>query len=107
MDRSVPPIVAATRRRSAKSMRRSNAASGEAGRRGAFRCECARAGCNVLVSTTPREYERVRGDPRHFLIALGHELPEVERVVKTTSNYPVVEKFGEAGAIAEATDPRE
>ena len=72
----------------------------------AFRCECARLGCNVLVELTLRTYEDVRADPRHFVLLPGHEIPAVERVVETHPEYLVVEKTGEAGEVAEATDPR-
>jgi hypothetical protein len=71
-----------------------------------FRCECARLGCNVLVALTLTEYERVRANPRRFLIVDGHEIPEVEKVVERHGRYAVVEKVDEAGAEAERQDPR-
>lgn len=71
-----------------------------------FRCECARLGCNLLVEMTLPEYEQVRADPRHFLMIPGHELPEVESVVRREQSYVVVEKRDEAGEHAEAVDPR-
>jgi hypothetical protein len=73
----------------------------------AFRCECAALGCNLLLEMTLAEYEAVRRHPRHFLVVPGHELPGVEVVVTRTDNYLVVEKFGEAGEVAEDTDPRD
>lgn len=72
-----------------------------------FRCECAQLGCNVLVPMTRDEYDDVRSHPRWFVLAPGHELPEVETVVATGPGYLVVEKRGEAGEVAEDTDPRE
>jgi hypothetical protein len=69
-----------------------------------FRCECARMGCNDLIELTLREYERVRARPRRFVVAIGHELPDVETVVETGLGYVVIEKVGEAGATAEALD---
>ncbi len=71
-----------------------------------FRCECARLGCNLLVEMTISEYEQVRADPRHFLMIPGHELPEVESVVRREPSYIIVEKRDEAGEHAEAIDPR-
>jgi hypothetical protein len=71
-----------------------------------FRCECARLGCNALVSLTPREYERVRAHPRRFLMLPGHELEEVETIVQDAAGYVVVEKRAEAGRQAAASDPR-
>lgn len=72
----------------------------------AFRCECAALGCNVLVELTLGDYESVRADARQFILAPGHELQAVERVVRRTETYVVVEKLGEAGRVADTTDPR-
>ncbi len=67
-----------------------------------FRCECARLGCNEMVTLTVRDYERIREHPRHFVVTPGHELPEAETVVRTASDYLVVEKKDAAGEEAEA-----
>lgn len=72
-----------------------------------FRCECSRLDCGEAVEATLAEYEHVRSFPRRFLVLAGHELPEVETVVSGTDRYVVVEKKGEAGEVAAATDPRE
>jgi len=71
-----------------------------------FRCECAALGCNLLVALTLAEYESARANPREFILAPGHELPEIERVVRRTDAYVIVEKVGEAGQVADTTDPR-
>ncbi len=72
----------------------------------AYRCECARLGCNELISLTPRAYAEVRAEGRRFVIAPGHEMPELETVVATRTGYNIVEKRAEAGRVAEQTDPR-
>lgn len=79
---------------------------GEEGRDTSFRCECAQLGCAELVLLTVTEYEGVRAYPRRFIVAVGHEQPEVETVVERRSAYLVVEKLDEAGEEAERTDPR-
>jgi hypothetical protein len=71
-----------------------------------FRCECAARECNLLVSLTPREYERVRANSRHFLVLPGHEAPRGETVVERHPHYVIVEKLGEVGRLLEASDPR-
>lgn len=71
-----------------------------------FRCECARLGCNSLISLTLPEYERVRADPRRFVVLDGHQVPEAEMVVERHGEYIVVEKIRGAGAEAERLDPR-
>jgi hypothetical protein len=80
---------------------------GEPGEPIAFRCECASLGCNLLIELTLAEYERVRADSRHFVLAAGHEIADVELVVERGAGHVVVEKVGEAGRAAEETDPRE
>jgi hypothetical protein len=72
----------------------------------AFRCECSALDCNQLISITPRDYEDVREHGRRFVMMPGHEDPSVELVVERRSAYVIVEKRGEAGRIAEASDPR-
>lgn len=71
-----------------------------------FRCECARLGCNRLVALTLREYQRIRSNPRWFVLVPGHETVAAERVVRSAPGYVVVEKRDEAGELAEALDPR-
>ncbi len=69
-------------------------------------CECANSECVETIPLTLDEYEGVRRIPTHFLIARGHDLPEIERVVDTNERYVVVEKFGEGGTVAVRLDPR-
>jgi len=71
-----------------------------------FVCECADVGCAERLSLTTGEYEQVRSEPDRFLLAPGHEQPGIERVVEDHGRFLVVEKLGEAGQIAEDTDPR-
>lgn len=72
----------------------------------AFRCECGSLACNQLIEVPLAVYERVRSDPRHFVLLPGHEIPEVEVIVDAGEGYAVVEKIGVAGEVAEANDPR-
>lgn len=71
-----------------------------------FVCECGRPDCREPVSVTLAEYERVRQDPRMFIIVAGHEIDDVEDVVKERHRYFVVEKKGHSAAVAEELDPR-
>ncbi len=65
-----------------------------------FVCECATTGCTGAVELTLEEYRRVRRDPQRFVLMPGHERPDLEVVVETSPRYVVVEKVGEAGAVA-------
>jgi len=71
-----------------------------------FVCECADTDCAERLTLTLGEYERVRAEPNRFFLVPGHERPDVERVVETNGVFAVVEKLGEAGAVAEDADPR-
>jgi hypothetical protein len=70
-------------------------------------CECGDAECTDRIELPLASYERVRDDSLLYVIAKGHEFPEVERVVDTADGYDVVRKQApEAVEIAEETDPR-
>lgn len=71
-----------------------------------FRCECARLGCNDLVELSVREYERVRSNPRQFIVLPGHEHEDVELIIERHPGYLIVEKLDQAGERAVETDPR-
>src|SRR3954447_9784983 len=53
-------------------------ARGDAAQPVAFVCECATVGCTVVLELTPGEYETVRSNPRRFLVATGHQAPDLE-----------------------------
>jgi hypothetical protein len=58
-----------------------------------FQCECGRSpGCAERVSLTLAEYDEVRAQVDHFLVLPGHEDPVIERVVRRTDRYHVVDK---------------
>ena len=72
-----------------------------------FFCECSNIDCTLLLPLTLSQYERVRTDPRQFVVAPGHELPEIEIVVDRSSAYQVVVKEGEAAEFVTEHDPRD
>jgi hypothetical protein len=70
-------------------------------------CECATVACTQRISIEVSRYERVRSDPTLFIVAEGHEVPDVEDVVDRGGGYAIVCKHqGAGGAVAVATDPR-
>ena len=71
-----------------------------------FLCECGQQECLEALGLSRSAYEAVRAHGDRFLVAIGHEEPEVERVVEIYERYQIVEKTGKAGDIAEASDPR-
>ena len=71
-----------------------------------FVCECSDADCSAPLAIPLPAYEAVRDHARRFVLVPGHQREDVERVVEEHSNHIVVEKLGEAGEVADDTDPR-
>lgn len=71
-----------------------------------FLCECGDPVCAQRVPVALANYEELRSSPVRFVVVPGHEIPDVERVVETTPDYNIIEKFGEAAGIARDRDPR-
>ena len=55
-------------------------------------CECAEA-CGGMISMTFDEWEAIHEHEYRFAVAPGHEAPAVERVVRRSDRYVVVEKL--------------
>jgi hypothetical protein len=71
-----------------------------------FLCECALQDCLEKLQMTLLEYERVRSVPTDFVVAPGHEVAEIERIVSEGDRFTVVRKEGRAAEIARMRDPR-
>jgi len=71
-----------------------------------FVCECADAACTARVPLRLDAYEEIRADLGRFLVVAGHQRTDAEQVVEDHGDYLVVQKFGEAGDVAELNDPR-
>lgn len=72
-----------------------------------FICECGDEECTKPVTLSLAEYEQARRDPTHFIIAPGHQVPEVESMVARTERYTIVAKYRAAAArLAIEQDPR-
>ncbi len=57
-----------------------------------FICECADPQCAHRVTAELEQYEEVRSEATHFLLAPGHHEPKVEKIVERTEELEVVEK---------------
>lgn len=71
-----------------------------------FFCECSNADCSLLLPMTTSEYEEIRANPTRFVVAPGHELPEIETVVLRRAAYQIVTKRGEAADFVAERNPR-
>jgi hypothetical protein len=70
-------------------------------------CECGEDGCGTTLEVARAEYEEAHQQRDRFMVAPGHEDEQIERVVKRTPEYLIVDKFGEAERVAEAEERRE
>ena len=66
-----------------------------------FVCECGRIGCTVKLTLDHRDYDRARESFVSFVVAPGHEIPEVDDVVERYDDFLLVRKQGEAAQMAE------
>jgi hypothetical protein len=65
-------------------------------------CECGDDSCVEQIHIGASEYEHVRTAATQFAVVPGHELPDVESVIRRTSRYFVVRKRdGDAARFAE------
>ena len=71
-----------------------------------FFCECSNAQCDLKLSLPLSTYEQARTDSTVFIVAVGHDLPEIEDVVLRGAGFQLVRKRGEAAELAEETDRR-
>jgi hypothetical protein len=71
-----------------------------------FLCECSNAHCDLRLSLPLSTYEQARRDSATFIVAAGHDLPEIEEVILRCSGFQLVRKHGQAAELAAETDPR-
>ena len=71
-----------------------------------FVCECSDSDCVDLVRMSKARYEKIRQDPCLFLVRPGHELPEIEDVVKREDEFLIVRKHDNLGDVSRETDLR-
>ena len=70
-------------------------------------CECGYDTCELFIPVMRDEYERVRNDPRRFLVVKEHVILEVEDIVEENDRFTVVAKRqGRPAEVAARTDPR-
>jgi hypothetical protein len=59
----------------------------------AFFCECSDENCRTRVKLKPSEYLSLRKNKKQFILYPGHDIPKLERKIKTRSLFQVVEKY--------------
>jgi hypothetical protein len=72
-----------------------------------FLCECGHLTCSRTMELALADYGRIRQSFDRFLVAPGHEIADVDRVIQRHQDYVVVAKRqGRPADLARATDPR-
>ena len=70
-------------------------------------CECSNPDCTLQLELTNATYESVRAHGARFVVAPGHDLPDIENVLERSEGWWLVEKTEEAAELAENLDPRD
>jgi hypothetical protein len=68
-------------------------------------CECGAIDCTKTIGIPVSTYEWARAASERFVVAAGHDLPDIERVVRDGDGYAIIEKLGEARQAASDLDP--
>ncbi len=73
-----------------------------------FGAKDAEFGCSERLYAQLDDYEQVRADGVHFLVAPGHEEPQYEQVLQMNNEYQVIAKTKDRllARKARALDPR-
>lgn len=58
-----------------------------------FYCECSNEFCIETIALPPKTYESLHSSLRQFIVKPGHETDEIEKVIETSPEYSVIEKF--------------
>jgi hypothetical protein len=71
-----------------------------------YLCECVDLSCPERVAVSREEYRRVRRHPADFIVAPGHEQPQLEEVVSKGLGWAVVRKLRVGALLAAEPVPR-
>ena len=66
-----------------------------------FRCECWQAACTERIPMSSDDWKLARAKPNRFAVVPDHVAEHLEAVIEAFPHSWLVEKFGEAGAVAE------
>ena len=58
-----------------------------------FYCECADEDCQERIALRAQTYKNIHTNDRRFIVRPTHEVSTIEKVVRKTTAYTVVEKF--------------
>lgn len=64
-------------------------------------CECPLSNCVDMVEVRRSDYDRVRMNPRAFIVLPDHVLQAAETPIEKTDGFWIIEKIDAAGEVAE------
>jgi hypothetical protein len=56
-------------------------------------CECVNSECFETITLIDSIYREIRANSSHFVLIPGHELDDIERVIRREPTYLIVEKL--------------
>lgn len=59
-----------------------------------FYCECSDENCRKRIQIKPSRYNKIHQDRNYFVLISGHEVNQIERIIKQEPRFNIVEKFG-------------
>jgi hypothetical protein len=62
--------------------------------------------CTNRITMTIADYEHIRAYSSAFAVLPGHNVPDVEDIVREEPGFVVVSKLGAGARVAERLDPR-
>lgn len=73
---------------------------------GLYVCECANPECRRRIRLSKGEYERIRGNSRHFAVVAGHQIVDSETVIEDNGEWLAVEKHEDVVETVRSMDQR-
>jgi hypothetical protein len=61
-----------------------------------FVCECSNEDCTATITMNHDEYESVRTRSTFFVVASGHEMLEIEKIIDRRDSWTIVQKVTES-----------
>lgn len=58
-----------------------------------FVCECSSRDCFTTIELNVSEYRRIRSNPTWAVVTAGHQLSDVERVVREGDGFAIIERL--------------
>jgi hypothetical protein len=59
-----------------------------------FYCECSNMKCKERIKITTKQYKQAHQNQKQFIVVPGHEVTKIEKVLKKSAAFNLVEKTG-------------